>query len=110
MPVKVSTGRVRQVYRFIEAHRNQFSIEAMCKILEVAPSGYYEWLMDRPAYPWATTLRMNVRDVALRSRSSHRPIRCQFYLTGLECRHGRGGAQRTRTVSGGVPSFISLRN
>jgi putative transposase len=24
--------------------RRQFSVETMCKILEVAPSGYYEWL------------------------------------------------------------------
>jgi putative transposase len=44
MSAKLSTGRVRQVYRFVEAHRRQFSVEAMCKILEVAASGYYEWL------------------------------------------------------------------
>jgi putative transposase len=44
MSAKLSTGRVRQVYRFIEAHRREFTVEAMCTILEVAPSGYYEWL------------------------------------------------------------------
>ena len=44
MSAKLSTGRVRQVYRFIEAHGRQYSVEAMCKILEVAQSGYYEWL------------------------------------------------------------------
>jgi putative transposase len=44
MPAKFSTGRVRQVYRFIEAHRKEFSVQAMCKLLEVAPAGYYEWL------------------------------------------------------------------
>jgi putative transposase len=44
MPAKFTTGRVRQVYRFIEAHRKQFSVQAMCKLLEVAPAGYYEWL------------------------------------------------------------------
>jgi len=46
MSAKLSTGRVRQVYRFIEAHRRQYSIEAMCKILEVAQSGYHEWLQQ----------------------------------------------------------------
>lgn len=39
MSAKLSTGRVRQVYRFVEAHRRQFSVETMCKILEVAQSG-----------------------------------------------------------------------
>jgi putative transposase len=37
-------GRVRQTYQFIETHRHQYSVEAMCRVLEVAPSGYYEWL------------------------------------------------------------------
>ena len=37
-------GRVRQVYQFIESRRHQYSVEAMCRVLEVAPSGYYEWL------------------------------------------------------------------
>jgi putative transposase len=44
MPVKFSTGRVRQVYKFIEAHRKEFSVQSMCRLLEVAPAGYYEWL------------------------------------------------------------------
>lgn len=39
-----SKGRVREVYAFMKAHRQQYSIQAMCRILEVAPSGYYEWL------------------------------------------------------------------
>jgi hypothetical protein len=43
MSAKLSTGRVRQVYRFIEAHGRLFSVETMCKILEVAQSGYYDW-------------------------------------------------------------------
>ena len=44
MQAKFSTGRVRRTYQFIESHRKQYSIEAMCKVLEVAPSGYYDWL------------------------------------------------------------------
>jgi putative transposase len=44
MPAKFSTGRVRLIYQFIEAHSKRFSVEAMCKTLEVAQSGYYDWL------------------------------------------------------------------
>src|SRR5258706_13677307 len=36
MTVKARPGRVRQTYRFIEAHRRLYSVEAMCRTLEVA--------------------------------------------------------------------------
>lgn len=36
MPTKFSSGRVRQTYRFIEAHRKLYSIEAIYNLLEVA--------------------------------------------------------------------------
>lgn len=34
----------RRAYEFIKAHRREYPIETMCRILDVAPSGYYEWL------------------------------------------------------------------
>ena len=37
-------GRVRSTYEFIKAHRHLHSVQMMCRILEVAPSGYYDWL------------------------------------------------------------------
>lgn len=37
-------SRVRQTYTFIKANRRQHSVQRMCEVLEVAPSGYYEWL------------------------------------------------------------------
>ena len=43
----LSKGRVREAYEFIKCHREQYSVEAMCRILEVATSGYYKW----PAVP-----------------------------------------------------------
>ena len=42
----LSKGRVRQAYEFIKANHRQYSVQAMCRILEVAPSGYYEWLLQ----------------------------------------------------------------
>jgi putative transposase len=35
-------------YSFIKAHRQQWRIRLMCKVLEVSVSGFYDWL-DRPA-------------------------------------------------------------
>jgi putative transposase len=35
-------------YAFIKAHRQQWTIALMCKVLEVAVSGFYNWL-NRPA-------------------------------------------------------------
>lgn len=35
---------VRQTYAFIKNHQRQFPVEVMCRVLEVAPSGYYAWL------------------------------------------------------------------
>jgi putative transposase len=37
-------GRVRTTYEFIEADRDKHSVERMCLVLEVAPSGYCDWL------------------------------------------------------------------
>ena len=30
-------------YTFIEAHREQFSVQRMCRVLGVQRSGYYAW-------------------------------------------------------------------
>jgi putative transposase len=37
-------SKARKAYKFIEAHRNEFSIQVMCRILGVARAGYYAWL------------------------------------------------------------------
>ena len=44
MSTKLSAGRVRSTYEFIKAHRDRYSVQTMCRVLGVAPSGYYEWL------------------------------------------------------------------
>jgi putative transposase len=36
--------RVRATYEFIKAHRGEYSVQMLCRVLEVTPSGYYEWL------------------------------------------------------------------
>jgi putative transposase len=37
-------GRVRSTYAFIKAHRDRYSVQMLCRVLEVAVSGYYDWL------------------------------------------------------------------
>ena len=44
MSTRLSAGRVRLSYEFINAHRDQYDVQMMCRLLEVAPSGYYDWL------------------------------------------------------------------
>jgi hypothetical protein len=46
MRTKASTGKVRQTYEFIKAQRSRFDVRTMCRVLEVAPSGYYAWLQE----------------------------------------------------------------
>lgn len=35
---------VRKTYEFIKRHQRQFPVEVLCRVLRVAPSGYYAWL------------------------------------------------------------------
>lgn len=44
MSTKPRVRSVRAKYEFIRAHRKENSTQAMCTVLGVAPSGYYEWL------------------------------------------------------------------
>lgn len=46
MSTKFSSGRTRQVYEFIKAHRHEHDVRLMCRVLEVTPSGYYAWLKN----------------------------------------------------------------
>ena len=41
MSTRMSNGRVRETYEFIKAERGRFSVQALCRVLYVAPSGYY---------------------------------------------------------------------
>ena len=44
MSTKPIAGRVRRNYEFIKTHRREHSVQMMCRLLEVAPSGFYGWL------------------------------------------------------------------
>lgn len=44
MSIPPSARRCRATYQFIKARRDAFSFQALCRVLDVAPSGYYVWL------------------------------------------------------------------
>ena len=44
MSAQPNAKRVRSKYEFIKAHRKQYIVQMMCRLLEVAPSGYYDWI------------------------------------------------------------------
>jgi len=122
MSAKLSTGRVRQVYKFIEAHRRQYSIEVMCEVLEVARSGFHAWLkepLSMRAQEDARLLRLvrasihashgiygaprvflDLREAG-ETCSKHRVERL-MRDNGLKALHG----YRTRRVSIGKPSVL----
>jgi putative transposase len=122
MAAKYSTGRVRRIYQFIQSHRKKYSVEAMCKVLEVAPSGYYDWLqqpLSNRAKEDSRLLRLirasfvashgidgaprvflDLREAG-ETCSKHRVMRL-MRQNGLRALHG----YRTRRVSVGKPSVL----
>jgi len=61
MSTQKHTGRVRSTYGFIKAHRSEYSVQMLCRVLGVAPSGYYEWLqkpLSNHAHEDARLLRL----------------------------------------------------
>ena len=46
MAVRKDGRNVRRIYEFIKEYQDQYSIERLCRLLEVARSGYYAWLRE----------------------------------------------------------------
>ncbi len=46
MPKIKGPSKVRQAYKFIESHSNEFNVTSMCRVLDVERSGYYAWLKN----------------------------------------------------------------
>ena len=46
MPIRLSVGKVHRMYAFIKSNGRQYDVKTLCRLLQVAPSGYYAWLRD----------------------------------------------------------------
>jgi uncharacterized protein YPO0396 len=44
MSTRLSAGRVGETCEFIKSQSTRQPVQALCRVLEVAPSGYYDWL------------------------------------------------------------------
>lgn len=47
MVVRKAPSRARRAYKFIDAHRDEFSIQVMCRLLGAARAGYCAWVDAR---------------------------------------------------------------
>ena len=80
-------------YKFIAAHRAQYPVSVMCRVLAVARSGYYE----RHKQPLSARmmadqlLLMHIRDIFAESRNTYGSCRIQAVLAkqGLRCSRKR---------------------
>lgn len=77
MPSRSGTRKTRQIYRFIQANRDDYDVATMCRTLEVTRSGFYAWLKK----PLSDRAREDVRLLGL--------IRASFTAS-----HGIYGARR----------------
>jgi hypothetical protein len=68
-------GRVRATYEFIKANQDRFSVQQMCRVLEVAPSGYYDWLQQPIFEPRAGRCQAPSTDSRV-VRGESRHLRC----------------------------------
>lgn len=52
-------------FRFIRDHQDQYRVRVMCRVLEVSPSGFYDWLGRRPAPRTVddATLLLEIREI-----------------------------------------------
>jgi putative transposase len=80
-------------YQFIAAHREEFEITVMCRVLAVSRSGYYAW-RQRPASPREMAdqvLSQRIKAIHQQSRDTYGSPRIQAELAenGVSCGHNR---------------------
>jgi len=80
-------------YRFVQQHRKQFPIAAMCRVIQVSRGGYYNWVA-RPESLRAgqnRALVTHLRAAHRRSRKTYgrRRIHAQLQRDGISCSRNR---------------------
>ena len=82
-------------YRFVREHQQQFPIGALCRVMQVASSGYYAW-RSRPESPRrranrALTAQIRAAYSRSRKRYGRRRIHAQLQREGIGCSPNRVG-------------------
>ena len=58
-------------YQFIAAHQQEYPVKTMCRVLEVAESGYYAWLRRAPSQRSQQNTRLGERIVGIYHANRH---------------------------------------
>ena len=80
-------------FDFIEAHRAEFKVTIMCRVLGVSRSGYYAWLKRPPSAREMANqeLKQQIKEIYDHSRQTYGSPRIQVELAdnGVKCGHNR---------------------
>jgi transposase InsO family protein len=89
-------------YRFIEDYRGQFGIQAMCRVLAVSASGYYEWRSAPESNRARENVRLltHIRAVYEESRKTYGSPRVHAELCGRGIGCGENRVARLMRESG----------
>lgn len=90
------------IYRFIDAEKASYPVSALCRVLRVSRSGYYEW-KDRPPSNRDrenATLTERIREIHQRSRETYGHLRVHAELRALGVRCNRKRVARLMRKDG----------
>jgi putative transposase len=90
------------IYRFIDAEKASYPVSALCRVLRVSRSGYYEW-KDRPPSKRErenATLTERIREIHQRSRETYGYPRVHAELRALGVRCNRKRVARLMRKDG----------
>jgi transposase InsO family protein len=89
-------------YAFIREHQPQFRVTAMCRVLGVSRSGFYDWRARSPSARTKANARLltRIREIHVRSRENYGTLKTWRALTeaGESC--GRHRVARLRQAHG----------
>lgn len=80
-------------YACIARHCGEFTVRLMCRVLEVAPSGFYAWRVRAPSEraQREERLRLHIRALhrTTRERYGALKLHCELSSQGVKCGHNR---------------------
>lgn len=89
-------------YACIAAHRAEYPVQLMCRVLAVSRAGFYAWLQRPPSgrIQVDTRLRVAIRAIHAESRRSYGSPRIHRELRAQGARHGRKRIARLMRLEG----------
>jgi putative transposase len=97
-------------YEFMKENRDRFSLEGMCKVLNVSRSGYYAWKSRRPSNRQRINeeLLESIREVYRKSRKTYGSPRITDQLNDNGIRCGKNRVARIMKENG-IQAYVRKR-